>query len=176
MEPEDWGDSPRKRSPHGTTLDAGFPSPLQNYRTVNRTYYAGGLLATETDPLGAVTTYEYDNGARNKGYLTSVTLPPLNPGGAGRTISYTRNTDGTVSQMTDATSKVTTYEYDPLGRLKKTNYGVNGSPLFSEQVTYDANGNVTSRTDGNGRVTSYVYDEKRPLGLLRELYAWGDRS
>ncbi|MCX6023073.1 MAG: DNRLRE domain-containing protein, partial [Chloroflexi bacterium] len=143
---------------------ATYPTPSQTLRSTSYTYATGGLVATMTDPNGHITSYEYDGGSGNKGYLTKVTKAPYVGGGAARVTTLVRNTDGSVQQETDATGKVATYEYDGLGRIKKVNFGVvSGTPLFWEATTYDLNGAVATKTNGRGNVTTYQYDANNRL-------------
>ncbi|MBI4498970.1 MAG: DNRLRE domain-containing protein, partial [Chloroflexi bacterium] len=147
------------------------PLGLEHYRNTSYEYYpnAGGLRSRMIDPYGYSTRYDYDNGSRDKGYLTRVEYPPFPGSSTPRVETYVRNADGTVQQKTDPTNRATTYQYDNLGRLKQVNYGVvGGTPTYSVQTTYDANGNVASTTDGENRTTTYQYDANNRLTAVAD--------
>ena len=159
----------------GADLDLDpFPTPISTLRTTNFAYYtgAGGLVSTITDPNGKVSSFDYDNGTRNKGYVTRVEEPTFDDGRT-RVTTFVRNADGTVQQQTDATSKVTTYQYDGLGRMKQVNHDTNPTCLdapvtYSELYNYDLNGNRTSLTDGENHQTQYAYDENNRLTTVTD--------
>jgi RHS repeat-associated protein len=130
------------------------------------------------DPLGYLTTYEYDGtlltGITNaldqeitytyteEGFLESVTDP------LGNTTSHTYNSHGQRTSMTDALENTWTYAYDNLGRLVETTDPL-GRVTRSE---YDAAGrlirsvrNYDSEKDQNEEnlwniVTEYEYDAR----------------
>lgn len=160
-------------------LDASpFPTAIATRSTTTYAYYAGagGLLKSVTDPLGDVTQYEWDNqttyndaqsSSRTKGYLT-LYKPPSWSSGPDRTTTYTlycpsSKCTGQVQQVIDPTSKVSTYEFDDLGRMNKVNHAPGTSIAFNEQVHRDLNGNVDQQTDGNGRTTYYTFDENNRM-------------
>lgn len=157
-------------------LDGSFPTPQETFNTTSATYYTsnGYLVASTTDALGYTTSYDYDSGDRNKGYMTSSTHAAL-PGGSSRTWSLTVNSDGSVSQVTDPTNKQVLYEYDSRGRPTKTRSGPGAGPggtdLSTSQVSYNPNGAVATQTDGRGNVTTYVYDaNNRVVEVQNPLY------
>ena len=165
----------------GTTLVDTVPANvLSSDKTYNIT--AGcrhfGSLATETDTLGQITRYFYDE---NNGRLTAVINPDQSTG-----LVYTYDilgniilvepasyTTSGVTSVTNAESAAYTYEN---GRLSTI---VTGSSIYS--FTYDVfgnntgidvgdrnladyafnarNGKLTKITYGNGFVVNYVYDE-----------------
>ncbi len=96
-------------------------------------YNANGLVLTETDPNGNVTTYAY--GVNNL-YPTTVTQP------LGLVTSYVYdNTLGKPTQVTDPNGRVFKYTYDVFGRI------------LVEQIPYDSvpNTQITK--------TTYMYDD-----------------
>jgi RHS repeat-associated protein len=137
------------------------------------TYNSLGQVASETDPLGNVTSYTYDQ----LGDVTSETTP------AG-TISYTYDANGDQLSATSPTGAVTDATYDFLGRQvtstqverypsaasynTTSSYGPNGTSPWETSATtpdgvvttygHDAAGEQTSVTDGAGNTTSYTYD------------------
>src|SRR5439155_5009342 len=64
-----------------------------------------------------------------------------------------------VRKATDALNRVTTFAYDPLGRITSTTF----PSMLSEIYTYDAVGNLLSKTDRNGQTITYVYDNLERL-------------
>jgi RHS repeat-associated protein/uncharacterized repeat protein (TIGR01451 family) len=113
-------------------------------------YNAGGRLASVTDPLGRVTTYEYDASGE---HLVRVTQP------GGRVTAYTYDT-GAVLPREHALLSVTypdgthsNFAYDDNGRLTQTS-GDNGGEAVS--YAYDTAGGVTV-TDATGRVTHLAF-------------------
>ena len=146
----------------------GKTDPLGN--TWTYTYVAGtGRIETETNPLGVVTRYEYDeNGNRTKlirdfggvlenattytydgsGNMTSVTDPLAN------TTTYEYNANGNPTKTTDPLGNITTYTYDGMGnRLTETDALGN-----TTTHAYDLMGRLISTTDALGNVTTYAYD------------------
>lgn len=143
-----------------------------DYATTS-TYDAAGRLLTETDALGATTTYGYDlvgnrtlvTNAKGRetnysydaaGRLLSITTPD-----AGIT-SYTYDVNGNLLTRANANSRVTTYTYDAANRLTAEvapdadGPGPQGAPTAT--FSYDENGNLTSKTDPNGNATVTVGD------------------
>ena len=90
------------------------------YDTTNRN-------TTVTDPNGVNTVYNYDT----LGQLKSITAPTS--GTATATTSYTYDTNGNVTQVTDGAGRTVT-------------------------MTYDANGNQTQQQDGAGNTVARTYD------------------
>ena len=142
-------------------------------------YDARGHRTSETDALGSVTSYTFDD---NGNELTrSVTrtvggtprtetttwvydgsnrvIQETDPTGAVRKATY--NGAGKPDTTTDALNQVTRYSYDGNARLVKTEFP-DGS---TETIAYDANGNETARTDRSGRTTRKDYDALNRLVL-----------
>ncbi|MCC6179564.1 MAG: RHS repeat protein [Chloroflexi bacterium] len=102
-----------------------------------------GLLQRVTDPLGNVTTYEYDAVGRR-----IAMFDPL----------------GNVSGATPAEHRWE-FELDRENRLRFTRAPApnpGGARLVTES-RYDGVGNLTTSIDGNGQVTRYLYDERNAL-------------
>jgi RHS repeat-associated protein len=129
------------------------------------TYTATGKRATDTDPLGRVTSYSYDALDR----LVSTTRPD------GTVTRQAYDAEGRRVSSTDAAGNVTTYAYDPVGRLVRTTFAdgsstsmtYDGAGQVMETVDelgnvrwseYDAAGHLASTTDPLGAVTVYSYD------------------
>ncbi|MFY3384381.1 hypothetical protein ACOQFS_09595, partial [Paracidovorax sp. MALMAid1276] len=117
-------------------------------RTWSWTYHPSGLVATETAPNGAVTSYAYDSA----GNLTQST------NALGHVNTYTHDGAGRVLSHTAANGLVTTYTYDARGRMLTSNVGGLVSTL-----TYRPSGQVATATLPHGHVVSYQYDDAQRL-------------
>ena len=128
--------------------------PLGNTWTYS--YDDLGRLINETDPLGHVTHSVYDAAGR----LTSQTVN-YNPNKSQNeddvwniVTSYTYDSRGNKTSVTDTLGRTMLYEYDAAERLIKTT-----DPAGNETVNaYNAGGQLISTTDPLGRVTQYTYD------------------
>ncbi len=134
------------------------PTPDYTYATTNTYFTTGskaGMLQSVADPLGNVTTYDYDAVGRR----TSMVDPNGNATGA------------------NPTEHTWTYEYDRKDHLRFSRAPapqVGGSALVSES-RYDEVGNKVVAIDANGQVTKYTYDERNSLKEVRESpAAWTD--
>jgi RHS repeat-associated protein len=133
-------------------------SPDYSYATTY-TYHASGvgsgMLAEETDALGDVTTFDYDEVGR----LTASVDPLGNEAGA-----------------TPADHE-TLYEYNAEDRVRfvtRPAPTAGGSGLVTE-TRYDEVGNPVVRIDPAGQVTTYAYDERDGLFQVTESAdAWTD--
>lgn len=141
--------------------------------TTGYTYYPNGQLETETNPLGYVTAYTYDQTTGDKTSSIADCVGTFSPttakcGGTPDdttdvTTVYTYNADGTLKTETDpiaaayvdstgahiaAKTETTTYVYDAMGnQLTETKPGDNGdNPALDRQTvnTYDSFGDRTS--------------------------------
>ena len=119
------------------------------------TYNIYGEVASVTDALGNVTTYEYDNTGR----LTNVVMKAKDADKAASTTAYGYDKAGNILTQTDGNGNVTKYEYSAHGRLMS----VTNADGNAESYVYDAFGNVTEKTDGNGTVVLYQYDNRNNL-------------
>ncbi|WP_340558538.1 DNRLRE domain-containing protein [Streptomyces sp. GSL17-111] len=149
--------------------------------TVRRTYDAAGRVATETDPLGHVTSSTYDQ----LGRLTAVTEPAPTEGGQQPVTRHTYDLVGERLSTTDPTGARTETTYDELGRpitstvverrpaagnfTTRTSYDDAGNPLsttsptgITTSSTYNAAGQPLTTTDAAGKTTTYAYG---PTGL-----------
>ena len=70
---------------------------------------------------------------------------------------FTYDANGNGKTVTDALGHVTSNDYDPLDRLKRTLQDVGGIEAETT-FTYDANDNLTKVTDPNGLETTYTYN------------------
>ncbi len=134
------------------------------------TYDALGRNITQADPLGNVTSLEYDNRSR----LKKQTAP--DPDGAGALISpvtqWAYDAASQMTSMTNALGYVTSRTFDNLGRVQQV---IQPDPdgagaLTSPQInyTYDANSNVLTVADPLGNITNYAYDNLNRLKTLTQ--------
>ena len=140
---------------------------LGEARVINVLASVGGSAA----PTIFNTGYAYDSAGR----LASVTYP------SGRVISYGRDGDGRISQITSVWNNITTVlvsqvQYQPFGGIKSyvnsagtfvarsydtygriVSYTLNG---IMHTISYDGASNIVATTDGGnpGNNTSYAYD------------------
>ncbi|MFI2720720.1 RHS repeat-associated core domain-containing protein [Streptomyces collinus] len=134
-------------------LPLGATASVTAYQTV-----AGTDLPNDfTSADGRKDTFKYDTNGNTMSVTTS--------GTAGGTREYTYNKDtptcggfeGQRCTAKDAGGKVTSFEYDTKGNLKKV---TPPAPLGTTTYTYDALGRVETVTDGRGIKTVYVYDNR----------------
>ncbi len=152
-------------------------------RTIQFTYNASNELSTVTDPLGRVTTFQYDAQYRE---LTQIMDP------AGQTVTYTYNSQYQMTSKTDLDGRTYYYMYkslepfavsDSSGQpwlsmsnsddwaVNETNVAYNLSREYFPATTYDTdgrgnvwtysydtNGYITQMTDPNHFTTYYIYD------------------
>lgn len=124
--------------------DSSQGLPEQVWTTINgqqsistTTYNANGTVSWTKDPNGNTTSYSYYSGGTQLGLVQTITPPfPLGP----TTVTYTAANQP--AQVTDGRGQVTTYSYDPDGRL--TSVASGGSTIGYQ---YDAAGNLTLLSD-----------------------------
>jgi RHS repeat-associated protein len=110
-----------------------------------------GLRTKETSPIGAITTFKYDAAGRLEWRVDS---RGNEPGATANDFrwSFTYDAAGRQKTVTDPLGRVTTTNYDQLGRVLST-----VRPDGTTSQVYDQNGNVTSTTTEAGTV-SQVFD------------------
>jgi RHS repeat-associated protein len=111
-------------------------------------YTAGDRIKAKIDIFGTRTEYTYDNlgrVSREKDFFGN---------SAGNDTTYTYNTGGQVTSVTDARNRTTQIGIDDKGRPSVTTY-FDGT---TSQVTYDALGRTKSETNQLGQTTSYEYN------------------
>jgi YD repeat-containing protein len=135
-------------------------STLQSTET-SETYDSAGNKASETDQLGRVTSYKYDDA----GDLIEVDQPAVpNPSNTAQMVTpvtkYTFDNFGDELTQTDANADAgytahgtTTYTYDENGNML-TETLPNSE---SESWTYNQFGQVATQTDFDGDVAAYTY-------------------
>lgn len=170
---------------------------LRNYRpmhvadhqtnvTTRYAYYADGLLAAQTDPLGYVTQYRFDashrlietedalGGSTAYEYDANGNLLATVDANGHRTAQVYDALNRLVAQ-TDPEGHGTTWAYDPVGNVRftvngrgattETRYDPLNRPVTSVDalggtvsLRYDASGNLLTETDQNGHTTTFTYD------------------
>jgi RHS repeat-associated protein len=134
------------------------PAPDYTYATTFAYFGSGskaGLLSSVTDPLGGITTYDYD--------------------AVGRRINVVDALGNAVGGV--PADHRTEYVYDKEDRIRFTKLPapvVGGSQLVTE-TRYDEVGNPIVQIDPKGQVTTRTYDERDALYQLKESpNAWTD--
>ena len=154
------GSSPRTLpSPDGTA-----PQPVYHY-----TYDAAGELTSQTDPLGNVTTYVYDNLGRK---IEEIDPDPATGASSQSDANcpktyYAYDLVGNLLSATDPAGHTTSYTYDGLNECMTVTDPSSGVTSY----THDMMGDVTSLTDPDDNTTNWTYDglgrvieETDPLG------------
>ena len=119
--------------------------------TISRTYDERGRLKTFTTADGDFIQYQYD--ANNN--LTRLTYPDDTPADTtdDKHVYYSYNARNLLESVTDWSNRVTTYQYDRLGRLIGTTRP-NGT---SNQIVHDAANQLTSIKESSaGKLISYL--------------------
>jgi RHS repeat-associated protein len=107
------------------------------------TFNASGVLISETDRNGYVTTIAHNSSNQ----ITTVTDP------AGRTLTFSYNSNGQISSVVDSAGRTVTYNYDTNKNLTSV-VDVNGG---TTSYTYDSNHHLLTRTNPAGGVTTNVF-------------------
>lgn len=160
----------------GRAVGEVYPAAGTNTNQYQLSYNTNSLTTTETDPLGTVHTYQYQES--NKSLLQLVSETRQAAAGAGTvTSSKTYDSNGNMASRTDFDGNVTTYSYD-LSRNLETRrteasgtanarttttqwnptYDVptvisiyagnsaSGTPIQTVSFSYDGQGNVLTKT------------------------------
>jgi RHS repeat-associated protein len=124
------------------------------------TYDVGGNLISQTDAKGQTLLFTYDL----QGRLLTKTYP------TGAQVVWTYDdpsvaySKGRLTQVQDLAT-VTSFTYDPLGRVTQTRRLLDGVTYVMTQ-SYDALGRVTSQTFPDGESVSYLFNEAGWLGSI----------
>jgi RHS repeat-associated protein len=131
-------------------------SAANTARTSAWAYNAQGLVATETAPNGAITSYTY-NTAGNP-------LSSTNALGHTTTFAYAGSDGlaGRVTSMLAPTGLQTAYTYDQRGRLLSQTQAV-GTTTLATLYTYTPSGQLASASLPSGHQISYSYDAAQRL-------------
>jgi RHS repeat-associated protein len=145
-------------------LDASVTGAPANASISQYGYDNNGNLTSTTDPLGRVTTNQYD--ALNR--LTQV-IDPQN--GATKPTIYTYDAQNNLTQVTDPQGLQTKYTYNGHGNLIKQESPDTGTT----QTKVNAMGNVVAKIDSMNRCTTTAYDSlHRPTTI--KFYAASNAS
>lgn len=124
---------------------------------------ARGQTVRTTDGRGNVTDFVYDS----RGFLTSSTQPPDNPGGPRAVRSYEYDSAGRMTARVDPNGRRETYTYDARNRLTKTTF-----PDATTQVaTYGSGtsaGLIVRTTDRRASVSTIAYDAANRIVQRRD--------
>ena len=113
-------------------------------------YDRGGNVRSETDPLGRVTTAEFDNLDR----LTKAVQPPALAGKPATTTSFGYDQQDSLVSVIDPRKLTTRYTRDGYGQQT----ALSSPDTNISRNAFDDAGNLVSRRDGRGAVTAYRYD------------------
>ncbi len=147
----DWEEDPNgNRTDYTYDADGNIATKTDPLGNVWQYTYVPGTdwIETEANPLGVVTKYEYDTNG-NLVQLIRDSGGPLE-----NTTSYTYDSHGRQTSMTDPLGHTTHFEYDAQGNLIKVTDPLGNVTTY----TYDSRGNRLTETDANGHTTSYTYD------------------
>lgn len=134
-----------------TVTDTGVTPEVA--RTWHRSYNTQGMVATSTEPNGAVTSYMYNSA----GNLTQAT------NALGQIDSYSYDAAGRAISYVSASGLATTYQYDLRGRLTRLQRGDDVTVY-----TYRPTGQVATASTPPGYVVTYQYD------AAHRLTGWSD--
>jgi RHS repeat-associated protein len=120
--------------------------------------YRGQLQESVTNPLGHVTTTEYDNANRQSRIIDA----------EGGIVRFEYDPDGNRTQVIDPVGNITTFVYDKAGRLKEEINALGHKRIHE----YDAAGNRKETIDRNGRRRTFEYDALNRM----EFEKWWDKD
>ena len=119
-------------------------------------YDTAGRIKSSHDSAGMFFTNEYDLGGRTTAVYDTEGATPVQ--------TYTYDSIGNITGITDGERNHTDFELDAWGRIT-----VLKAPDGSvETYTYDCAGNITSTTDGNGNTITYAYNSMQKLGSVTD--------
>ncbi|MFG1954728.1 LamG-like jellyroll fold domain-containing protein [Micromonospora sp. NPDC048830] len=136
--------------------------------TTSYTVDKRGLVTAMTDPMGNLTSFEYDAaGQLAKVVSPSVSTETFGGGAPVPAVPVSRtgyNTFGEATETQDPLTNVLTTRYDAVGRPIKTIMPAytppGGTPIAAAETStvYDPLGQVESSTDRRGKTTTFEYD------------------
>lgn len=154
---------------------------------VTRTFDAADHVATETDALGGVTSYQYDQAGNvisvkdAEKHTTQFEYDAMNRRTAvvdanGNRTATVYNLRGEVISVTNAMGETTSFQYDALGRRTQV---TDPHGYITKFISYDANGNLLCSVDANAQAglqsknsdtctESRTYDELNRVTLIRD--------
>ena len=143
-------------------LDRPLLSVDNHGQTNHVAYDSRNNISSVQDQKGNTTRYEYDGLQR---IIVKTRIMTDNGAGDGNTVgtivtSQTWDDSSRLASQTDDHGNTTSYVYDSLGRVIRTQFA-NGT---SDVSVYDAHNNRVSTTDANSNVVTTVYDQlNRPV-------------
>nr|WP_319491029.1 RHS repeat-associated core domain-containing protein [uncultured Desulfobacter sp.] len=166
------------------TLETDGTYLVRTKHGVELDFNADGRMTAWTDANGNVLTFAYDTGGAlqtiSNGMGKALSLSYANDrisqvsDGTGRSVSYTYDTDGNLTQVTGTEGNTTVFEYDEPGRLTRIFYPDNPTSPFVTN-TFDANDKVITQADANGQawqyyISGYRTEEVNPLAQGNTAY------
>jgi RHS repeat-associated protein len=124
----------------------------------------GGQTIATIDANGHRTDFSYDAAGRQISVISPQVVDARDGSFTRPTVTQAYDAAGRVISTTDANGYTTSFTYDELGRLTRTDHP---DGTFTTQG-FDAAGRVTSTTDELGRTTDYVYDGRGQLLRVTE--------
>lgn len=147
-----YGTANGRRAVTGGSL----PSGLGESDASSRVQDANGLITSETDFNGVVTTTTWDVARR---LPTSVTRASGTP--EAQTVTTQWHPTFSLPTLVTEVGRTTAYTYDALGNtLTRTVTDTTSNTAQLSQWTYNAQQLVVTATEPNGAVTSYTYDPR----------------
>jgi RHS repeat-associated protein len=131
------------------TADVLYTAGVEKWRT---SYGNGGDHTDVTPPAGGTATTTFADARGQKTKLLQYHGPT--PVGAADTTSYSYNTAGAMSAMSDPAGNTWTWGFDVLGRQTQAHDPDKGNTT----TAYDDAARVTSTIDGRGQGLAYSYD------------------
>ncbi len=132
--------------------------------TWSSSYDDAGRLTSKTDPLGNVTTYQYDGHLNTSktcplGHVTTYGYDATNRiiskiDHLGKTTAFTYDANGNRLSVTDSAGNTTQFVYDVLNRLVMEIDPLNMRTTY----TYDPVGNLIEQVDRNNRRRTFAYN------------------
>ncbi len=146
-------------------------------------FNSAGTVATYVDPAGVTVTYNYTSGqlssvtnglGRTLTFSYSGTKLSSVSDGNGRSVSFTIDTNGDLSEFTDANGNLTTYSYALPGQLTQVFLPTNPTIAILTNV-FDSLGRVKTQSGADTGTWNYYFagsraEEDDPLGNSHVLY------
>jgi len=163
-------------------------NPVTGVQTHRFRYNGLGLLTSIEDVNGLMTRIERDAAGKPLAFVapfgqrTSLTISPDGylasvSNAASETHEFTyHNADGLLATLTNPRGKVTTYSYNPAGRIELDADAAGGSKTFSHELFVNSRGRTTWLTDmetAEGRQTANSFGPDPFTGLHQQFIRTG---
>jgi len=124
-----------------------------------------GKVKTVTDAKSKLYTWNYD---ATRCTLTSIQQPQVANAAAGGTLTnpltqYSYNSFGQITQLTDPTSRVVSFDYDASTNYQFQRHGDPSGLNLTTTYSHNAYGDISSVTDPRSNSTIYNFDRQRRL-------------